>query len=51
MLDSALRHTGTAAIRVGWSILVSPLLPFLIFVDLGWEKETSIDNLNYYICN
>lgn len=32
-------HTGTAAIRVGCSMLVSPLLPFLIFVDFGWETE------------
>lgn len=32
-------HTGTAAIRVGCRTLVSPLLPFLIFVDFGWETE------------
>lgn len=31
------RLTGTAAIRVGFSTLVSPLLPFLILVDC--EKE------------
>lgn len=26
-------HTGTAAIKVGFSTLVSPLLPFFILVD------------------
>lgn len=31
--------TGTAAIRVGWRTLASPLLPFLIFVDFGEEIQ------------
>lgn len=32
--------TGTEAMRVGLSTLVSPLLPFLIFED--WENETTL---------
>lgn len=33
------RRTGTAAIRVGCRTLVSPLLPFLIFVDFWGEEK------------
>lgn len=31
--------TGTAAIRVGCRTLVSPLLPFLIFVDFSSKRR------------